>query len=67
MIDAEKLQPKNMVRNRRLSHSIGQIAWTRLIDMIKYKSKWYDKYSYKLIGFSHPQNFVVNVDTKKKT
>ena len=43
LIGLEKLQPKNMIRNRRLSHSISQIAWTRLVDMIKYKSEWYDK------------------------
>jgi putative transposase len=43
LIGLEKLQPKNMIRNRRLSHSIGQIAWTRLIDMIRYKCEWYDK------------------------
>ena len=43
LVGLEKLQPKNMIKNRKLSHSIGLIAWTRLIDMIKYKCGWYDK------------------------
>jgi putative transposase len=43
LIGLEKLQPKNMIKNRKLSHSISQIAWTRLIDMIQYKASWYEK------------------------
>ncbi len=42
-IALEKLQPKNMIQNSRLSHSISQISWSKLIGMIKYKVKWYDK------------------------
>jgi putative transposase len=43
LIGLEKLQPKNMIKNPKLSHSIGQIAWTRLVDMIQYKANWHDK------------------------
>jgi putative transposase len=42
-IGLEKLQPKNMLKNSRLSHSISQIAWSKLVDMIKYKTEWHDK------------------------
>ena len=41
-IALEKLQPLNMVKNSNLSHSISQI-WSKLVNMIKYKSEWYDK------------------------
>ncbi|MGZ7068389.1 MAG: RNA-guided endonuclease TnpB family protein [Methanobacterium sp.] len=43
LIGLEKLQPINMVKNSRLSHSISQISWSKLVDMIKYKAEWYDK------------------------
>ena len=43
LIGLEKLSVKNMIKNKRLSHSIGQISWSRLVDMMKYKAKWYDK------------------------
>lgn len=42
-IGMEKLQPKNMIKNKRLSHSISQISWSKIVDMIKYKADWYDK------------------------
>ena len=42
-IGLEKLQPANMIKNPRLSHSISQISWSKLVDMIKYKAEWYDK------------------------
>lgn len=42
-IGLEKLQPANMIKNKKLSHSISQISWTKLVDMIKYKTEWYDK------------------------
>ncbi|BBL62574.1 RNA-guided endonuclease TnpB family protein [Methanobrevibacter arboriphilus] len=43
LIGLEKLSVKNMIKNKRLSHSISQISWSRLVDMIKYKAEWYDK------------------------
>jgi putative transposase len=42
-IALEKLQPANMIKNPRLSHSISQVSWTKLVDMIKYKAKWHKK------------------------
>ena len=39
IITLEKLQPANMIKNPHLSHIISQISWTKLVDMIKYKSK----------------------------
>jgi putative transposase len=42
-IGLEKLQPANMIKNPRLSHSISQISWSKLVDMIKYKAEWHDK------------------------
>lgn len=42
-IGLETLEPKNMVKNKRLSHSISQVAWSKIVDMIKYKADWYDK------------------------
>jgi putative transposase len=43
LIGLEKLSVKNMIKNKRLNHSISQISWSRLVDMIKYKAEWYDK------------------------
>ena len=43
LIGLEKLSVQNMIKNKRLSHSISQISWSRLVDMIKYKASWYDK------------------------
>lgn len=42
-IALEKLSVTNMLKNRRLSHSISQIGWSKLVDMIQYKAEWYDK------------------------
>lgn len=42
-IALETLQPQNMVKNKKLSHSIGQISWSKLVDMIKYKAEWHEK------------------------
>jgi putative transposase len=42
-IGMETLSVKNMIKNRRLSHSISQISWSKLVDMIKYKAEWHDK------------------------
>ena len=43
LIGLETLSVKNMIKNKRLSHSISQISWSKLVDMIKYKSEWYNK------------------------
>ena len=32
-----------MIRNRKLSRAIHNVAWKRFISMIEYKSKWHDR------------------------
>ena len=39
----EDLAIKNMVKNRKLSNKIHNVAWNRLITMIEYKSQWNDR------------------------
>ncbi len=39
----EDLAIKNMVKNRKLSNKIHNVAWKRLITMIEYKAKWNDR------------------------
>ncbi len=43
VIICEDLKVKNMQKNRRLSFSIAEASWTTLINMLKYKSKWYGR------------------------
>ena len=45
LIGLENLSVQNMIKNKRLSHSISQISWSKLIDMIKYKAQWHGKKS----------------------
>jgi putative transposase len=51
LIALETLQPLNMVKNSRISHSISQISWSKLVNMIKYKAEWYDKIMVQLNRF----------------
>ena len=39
----EDLAIKNMVKNRKLSNKIHNVAWNRLISMIEYKTQWNDR------------------------
>jgi putative transposase len=39
----ETLSIKNMLKNKRLSHSIHEASWYKFITLLKYKSEWYDK------------------------
>ena len=32
-----------MIKNRKISHSIHEIGWGKLIEMIKYKAEWYGR------------------------
>ncbi len=43
VIILEDLGIKNMIRNRKLSRAIHQVAWKRFISMIEYKAKWHDR------------------------
>ncbi len=39
----EDLNVRGMVKNRKLSKSISDAAWSTLVEMIKYKATWYGK------------------------
>lgn len=43
VICIETLGIKNMVKNRRLSRSISDVAWGQFIGMLEYKSDWYGR------------------------
>ena len=43
IIVLEDLGIKNMIRNRKLSRAIHNVAWSKFISMIEYKSKWHDR------------------------
>ncbi|MCC7552935.1 MAG: transposase, partial [Methanobacteriaceae archaeon] len=51
LIGLENLSVQNMIKNKRLSHSISQISWSKLIDMIKYKAQWHGKKSIQISKF----------------
>ena len=42
-IAVETLNIRGMIRSRSLSHSIHEIGWGKLIEMIRYKAKWYGR------------------------
>jgi putative transposase len=39
----EDLNVRGMIKNRKLSKSISDAAWSTLVEMIKYKATWYGK------------------------
>ena len=43
IIVLEDLGIKNMIRNRKLSRAIHNVAWKKFISMIEYKAKWHDR------------------------
>lgn len=43
VIVLEDLSIKNMQKNKKLSFSIADVSWSRLVQMIKYKAKWYGR------------------------
>ncbi len=40
----EDLGVKNMMKNRCLSQSIGDVSWSRFVTLLEYKSEWYGKH-----------------------
>src|SRR5574343_473875 len=43
IICIEDLNISGMIKNRKLSKSIQDVSWSKLINMLEYKSKWYGK------------------------
>ena len=43
IICIEDLSSKNLMKNRRLAKSIGDVSWFTFTRMLKYKSEWYEK------------------------
>ncbi len=43
VIILEDLKSKEMLKNHKLARAITNAGWNRLIEMIKYKCKWYEK------------------------
>lgn len=43
LIAIEGLNVKGMVKNRRLSKSISDVAWSSFVTKLKYKAEWYGK------------------------
>lgn len=50
-IFVEALNVKGMVKNRKLSKSIQDVAWSSLVTMLAYKSKWYGRDFHKIDRF----------------
>lgn len=50
-IFVEDLNVKGMVKNRKLSKAIHDAAWSSLITMLSYKSKWYGRDFHKIDRF----------------
>ena len=40
-IMVETLNIRGMIRNRRVAQAIADAAWSRFLEMIQYKAKWY--------------------------
>ncbi len=60
----EDLNIKGMFKNKRWAPKLQRIGLHKLVQMIKYKSEWYKKHSYKSTDSFRPANYAANADTK---
>lgn len=51
IICIESLAVKNMVKNRRLSRAIAEVAWSQFVTLLQYKSDWNNKQLIKIDTF----------------
>ena len=51
VIAAERLNIKNMLKNRHLAKSISDVSWKQLITFLEYKSKWYKRIFFQVDPF----------------
>lgn len=50
IICIEDLSSKNLMKNRKLAKSIGDVSWSEFVGQLHYKTDWYNK---KLVTISH--------------
>jgi len=48
IIYTETLKIANMMKNHHLAKSISEASWRKFLEMLKYKSQWYDKTLYSI-------------------
>ena len=51
IISVESLKIKNMVKNRKLAKSIGDVSWGEFVRQLEYKCEWYGKTFVKIPTF----------------
>ena len=51
VICLEDLQVKNMVKNHCLAKSISDVSWSKFVELLKYKAKWYKRKLVKIDKF----------------